>query len=67
MIVKVQIALFPPGAPALIYNKSRSVNQTRYLSKDELKKMGEDMKAYFQAKNDTNKITLIVRIPDEDW
>lgn len=67
MIVKVQRALFPPNAPALIYNKSRTVMQTRQLSKKDLAKFGEDMKAYFQAKHEDGKITLIKRNPDEDW
>lgn len=67
MIVKVQRALYPTNAPALIYNKSRTVMQTRQLSKKELQEMGEDMKAFFQARNDANEITLIKRNPDEDW
>ena len=68
MIVKVQRPLFPADAPCLIYNKSRTVMQTRKLSKKDLAKMGNDMKAFFQAKNEeNNRITLITRAPDEDW
>ncbi len=67
MIVKVQRPLEPMDAPCLIYNKSRSEVETRYLSAKEREAMGKDMKAFFQAKNGVNKITLLKRIPDEDW
>jgi len=67
MIVKVQRALHPAGAASLIYNQSKSVMRMQHLSKEDLKKMGDDMKAYFEAKNDTNKVILLKRIPDQDW
>lgn len=67
MIVKVQRPLFPVDAPCLIYNKAKTVMQTRYISNKDLAKMGSDMKAYFQAKNENGKITLITRVPNEEW
>ena len=67
MIVKVQRALYPANAPSMIYNQSRSRTWMVKLSKEDLRKMGDDVKAYFEAKELGNEILLYERVDNQDW
>lgn len=67
MIVKVQTALYPLGAPALIYSRDRSVFEQRLLSDREAIKMRGDVKAYFEADHARGRLELKERVPDQDW
>lgn len=66
-IVKVQVPLFPKGAPALVYNKDRSVMQQCPVDASLKKLMRGRAKAYFAANIEGGKIRLIRQTPDQDW
>lgn len=56
MIVKVQLALYPPGAPALIYDERQTImQQIEELPIEILHAMSPDKKAYFYATLDGSK------------
>jgi len=66
-IVKVQAPLFPVGAPALVYNRTRSVMLQCPLDSLMKKMLGGRVKGYFQADIENGKVRLIKRVPDRDW
>ena len=66
-IVKVQIPLSGDGE-ALIYDKERKRIIQRHLSRHELKAMGGDVKAYFNAAwSSIVGWGLSQRVEDQDW
>lgn len=48
-IVKVQVALVPRGAPALIYDKERKHVSQQILASATVKSLNADLKGYFDA------------------
>lgn len=70
-IVKVQRALFPKNAPALIYDRKQSWIEQRSLGCDVAADLGSDPKGYFQAtlKSDGGGKCWIIgnRVKDQDW
>lgn len=70
-IVKVQVAQFPKGAPALIYDKARKWTEHVNLAKDTKAALGDDPKGYFEATLKTDgggRYWLIgKRVSDQPW
>lgn len=79
-IVKVQVALMPKGAPALIIPKDCAAKiaevghmqgggriQTRKLDADTLRALNGDSKGYFKASFVGGRWKLGRRVQDQDW
>jgi hypothetical protein len=68
-IVKIQIALFPPGQPCLLYNEDRSIETT--VPQEEVIELFEpgDLKIYHHASwdNQTGLLTLGAPAPAQEW
>jgi hypothetical protein len=67
MIVKVQRALFPADAEAMIYDRTRQRLVVRHLTPDELLKLGDRAKGYFNAEHENDDFTLLDQVPDQPW
>jgi hypothetical protein len=67
VIVKVQVAQFPPGAPALIYAKDRKRLVQMELPADVTRQMRGAAKAYFRAVWTGDGCTLRERVADQSW
>jgi hypothetical protein len=67
MIVKVQRALFPADAEAMIYDRTRQLTVVRHLTPEELLKLGGSAKGYFNAEYENGDFTLLDRVPDQPW
>ena len=67
--VKVQRALFPADAPALIYAPRYDRLTHQPLDRRVLAALGDDLKGYFAAiwHGAEAEWELGVRLPDEDW
>jgi hypothetical protein len=48
-IVKVQVALMPRGAPALVYDRKQKHMAQQHLDADTKKALGREPKGYFKA------------------
>jgi hypothetical protein len=66
-IIKVQVAIMPPGAPALIYDKDRAHTTQQYLPKAVRKALKGDLKGYFDGSWVENEWFIGKRVKDEDW
>lgn len=66
-IVKVQQALFPPGAPALVYAKNKAHIRQMELPKAVRDAMGPDAKAYFHAETVDGSWKIGKRAPAQSW
>jgi hypothetical protein len=66
-IVKVQRALFPRDAPALIYDQSRAHTVQAELSEDVRHQMGGEAKAYFRAVWTGKTFVLRERVANQPW
>jgi len=71
MIVKVQIALFPIGGPALVYNEDKSILFHMAVEKDLKKAMGKEPKKFFEAEMspDGSRCDIFVKseVEDQGW
>jgi hypothetical protein len=66
-IVKVQVAIVPRGAPALIYDQRREKVTQQVLTRGTMKHMGHDLKGYFEALWETGQWKIGKRVANEDW
>ncbi len=68
-IVKVQVAQFPPGAPALVYARGRYRLSQQQLPSFVLAALNGDPKGYFEARwiGPANRWAIGRRIEDQDW
>jgi hypothetical protein len=68
-IVKVQRALMPPDATALIYDERRTHQELRHLTPAEAAEMRTINKAYWLARWDAHRETwsLLKRTDHQDW
>ena len=72
IVVKVQVAQFPKGAPALIYDRARKHTEAVVLASHITKALGDDAKGYFEATlspdvGDGPYWKLGKRIADQSW
>lgn len=69
MIVKIQAALFPPNAPALIYDQSRTRQQVRDHDADTRRVLAGRVKAFCDAAWDAERkhFTLGAIVTDPEW
>jgi hypothetical protein len=66
-VVKVQVAIVPPGAPALIYDKNRERITQQNLSRHVKRALKNDLKGYFTATWAGVSWQIGKRVKDEDW
>lgn len=68
-VVKVQRALMPPEAPALIYDERRTHQELRQLTGSEAAEMATVYKAYWLARWDAHRETwtLLQRTKHQNW
>lgn len=66
-IVKVQQALFPAGASALVYGEGRSMVAQMELPKHVRKALGDDPKGYFEATRSNGQWVIGKRVEDQPW
>ena len=64
-IVKVQRALMPPDAPAMIYDERRKHTELRHLTPAEAAEMRTIFKAYWFARWDAHRETWALRRADD--
>ncbi len=68
MIVKLQRAQFPAGAPMLVYNQDRSVLLHVVETKPLLERLRGRPKAYFEATlNAVGELDLGDEAPEQPW
>lgn len=67
MIVKVQLAIFPLGGPALVYDEARlHIVQVR-LPPTVVRTMGRNKKAYFNATWTGGEWIILARAAEQSW
>jgi hypothetical protein len=67
-IIKVQLAIVPRGGPALFYDQHRRRRLTRQLTGAERQMMGDNLKAFFNARwTEGTGWHLISRAPFQYW
>lgn len=68
-IVKVQVAIVPRGAPAMIYDRERRRISYRHLDRATTEALGEDLKGYFDARwlVEQQRWDIGRRVEDQSW
>lgn len=66
-VVKIQPAQFPKGAPALIYNETRTIHAQWNLGPEVRKLMGDRPKIYARVSIAGGKLTVLEVLPEQPW
>lgn len=67
LVVKIQRALFPPGAPGLIYNKARTFNAEMDLPAKVIELMAGRPKLYAEVEIHGGALSVVRVLPDQPW
>ena len=67
VVVKVQCALYPADAPALVYARGREHTVLQRLDRRIRRVLGDDVKGYFRATWNGTGWKIGARVADQGW